>query len=96
MISKSIVNKVSSKLNLPPSIIEETYKAYWLFIKHTLESLPLKEDLTEEDFSLIRTSINIPSLGKFNCTYDRYCRIKDRYKKNTEGNEEANQDKTNV
>ena len=31
-------------------------------------------------FNALKTNINIPSLGKFNCTYNRYLGVKERFK----------------
>ena len=75
-----IVGKVSRELNLPKEVVDKTYKAYWLFIKNHIQSLPLKENLNEEDFAKLRTNFNIPSLGKLSCTYDRMLSMKKRYK----------------
>lgn len=75
-----IVGKVSRKLNLPKEVVDKTYKAYWLFIKNHIQSLPLKENINEEDFSKLRTNFSIPSLGKLSCTYDRMLGMKKRYK----------------
>ena len=75
-----IIDKVSRELNLPGEVIDKTYKAYWLFIKDHIQSLPLKDDLNEEDFAKLRTNFNIPSLGKLSCTYDRMLGMKKRYK----------------
>ena len=51
-----IVGKVSRELNLPKEVVDKTYKAYWLFIKNHIQSLPLKENLNEEDFAKLRTN----------------------------------------
>lgn len=75
-----IVGKVSEELGLPKEVVNKTYKAYWLFIKHHIQSLPLKENLNEGGFTELKTNFNIPSLGKLNCTYDRILGIKKRYK----------------
>lgn len=75
-----IVGKVSRELNLPREVVDKIYKAYWLFIKNHIQSLPLKENLNEEDFAKLRTNFNISSLGKLNCTYDRMLGMKKRYK----------------
>jgi hypothetical protein len=74
-----IINKVSEELDLPPDIVNKTYKAYWKFIKTNIQSLPLKDDISIEDFSKLRTNFNIPSLGKLVCTYDRMLGVKKRY-----------------
>lgn len=63
-------------MNLPVDVVEFAYKSYWKFIKKTIEELPLKEDLSEEEFAKLKTNFSIPSLGKLSCTYDRYCKIK--------------------
>ena len=80
MIYSDIIGKVSSELNLPAKLVDKTYKAFWLFINQSIQSLPLKENLNEEDFAKLRTNFNIPSLGKLTCTYDRMLGMKKRLK----------------
>ena len=75
-----IVGKVSEELGLPKEVVNKTYKAYWLFIKYHIQSLPLKENLNEEDFAKLRTNFNIPSLGKLCVTWDRLVGCKKRFK----------------
>ena len=77
---KDIYLDVSRILGIPPNVIEKVYKAYWLYIKTTIQALPLKEALTEEEFSKLRTNFNIPSLGKLSCTLDKYKGTKKRFK----------------
>lgn len=72
------IERLSQELNLPIDVIIKVYKAYWLYIRKTIESLPLKEDLKEEDFSKLRVNYNIPNLGKLTCTHDRYKRLKNK------------------
>ena len=76
---REIISKVSKELDLPEELVKGTYNNYWGFIRDTIEQLPLKEDLTQDEFSALRTSINIPSLGKINCTYERYIGMKNRF-----------------
>lgn len=75
----NIVDKVSKDLQLPYNIVDKTYKAFWLYIRNTIQELPLKEDLNEAEFSMLKPNFNIPSLGKLTCTYDRYKNIKNRF-----------------
>lgn len=78
-MKKDIVLSVSKDLGISPDVVEKVYKAYWLYIKTTIETLPLKEDLTEEEFSKLRTNFNIGSLGKLFVTYKHYVVIKKRF-----------------
>lgn len=74
-----IISKVSEDLNLPRELVENVYKAYWIFIRDTIEKLPLKTELTQDEYVNLRTNINIPSLGKLHCTYNRYIGIRNRF-----------------
>lgn len=75
-----IIDKVAKELNLPKEVIDRTYKAFWLFINQSIQSLPLKENLNEEDFNKLKTNFNIPSLGKLYVTWDRLMGCKKRFK----------------
>lgn len=74
-----IIGKVSEELNLPKEVVDKAYKSFWLFINQSIQSLPLKENLNEEDFAKLKTNYNIPSLGKLTCTYERMLGVKKRY-----------------
>ena len=74
------IDRLSRELNLPTDVVVKSYKAYWLFIRQTIEELPLKKDMDEETFSRLRTNFNIPNLGKLACTYERYIGIKKKHK----------------
>ncbi len=75
-----IIGKVSQEMGLPPEVVDTAYKSYWKFIKQTIQSLPLKDNISEEDFTKLRTNFNIPSLGKLTCTFDRMVGVKKRFK----------------
>ena len=75
-----IINKVSQEISIPPEVVDTAYKSYWKFIKQTVQSLPLKDDINEEEFAKLRTNFNIPSLGKMTCTFDRMMGVKKRFK----------------
>ena len=74
-----LVSVVSKELNIPIKVVDRAYKSYWEFIKTTIQALPLKENINEEEFSKLRTNFNIPSLGKLVCTYDRMVGVKKRF-----------------
>lgn len=77
---QKIINQLSEELSLPKEVIEKAYKAYWLFIKETIEKLPLKEDLSEEEFNKLKTNFNLPYLGKLSCTYSRWLGVREAAK----------------
>ena len=79
MTYEQIIESVANELQLPVDLVRKTYKAYWQFVRDTIEQLPLKDDISEEDFKKIKTNFNIPSLGKLYCTRDRYLRVKKRF-----------------
>ena len=76
----SAVTQISRELNLPSGVVDKAFKSYWRFIRDTIQKLPLKDDMSEEEFQQLRTNFNIPSLGKLSCSYDRVKRVKERYK----------------
>lgn len=78
-MKKNIILSVSKDLGISPDVVEKVYRAYWLYIKTTIEALPLKEDLTEEEFLKLRTNFNIGSLGKLFVTYKHYVGVKKRF-----------------
>ena len=78
-MNKDILNNVSRTLGISPDVIEKVYKAYWSYIKTTIEALPLKDNLNEEEFLKLRTNFNVPSLGKLYVTWNRFVGCKKRY-----------------
>ena len=79
-MKKEIILDVSRNLDISPDVVEKVYKTYWSFIKETIQALPLKDNLSEEEFSTLKTNFNVPSLGKLTCTLDKYTRVKKRFK----------------
>jgi hypothetical protein len=72
MTFDEIIQKVSEDTGLSKSLVEKTYRAYWKAVKEYIASLPLKEDLSDEEFLKLRPNVNIPSLGKLHVTLSRY------------------------
>jgi hypothetical protein len=68
----TVVKKTSQELDYPPELIDKIYRAYWLWIKEYIKQLPLKDNLSEEEFNKLKLNFNLPSLGKLYCTYDVY------------------------
>lgn len=76
---RDIIITVSKELNIPKEVVNRAYKSYWEFIRSTIKSLPLKDDLSEKEFEELRTNFNIPSLGKLVCTYDKILKLKRKF-----------------
>ena len=83
-----IVIAVSNKLGLSKELVNKTYRAYWKSVKEHTSSLPLKKDLSDEEFLKLQPNVNVPSLGKLCVTLDRYKAIKKSYKNNIKLKEE--------
>lgn len=79
MIYSEAIKQVSIELGLPPKVVKEAYESLWTFIRNNIKALPLKEDLSKEEFDKLRTNFNIPSIGKLSCTYDRMIGVKKRF-----------------
>lgn len=79
MTYPEIIKQVSKELSLPPQVVKEAYESFWTYIRSNIKVLPLKEDLSKEDFDKLRTNFNIPSIGKLSCTYDRMVGVKKRF-----------------
>ena len=76
-----IIKKVSDELQLPEELVSRTYDAYWKFIRESISSLPLKDNLSRESFDELKTNFNIPALGKLSCNYQRYTGVKKQFEK---------------
>nr|DAG90817.1 MAG TPA: Histone family protein DNA-binding protein, Burkholderia ambifaria, Histone family.85A [Crassvirales sp.] len=72
MIYSEAIKQVSTELGLPPKVVKEAYESYWTFIRNNIKALPLKEDLSKEEFDKLRTNFNVPSIGKMSVTWERY------------------------
>ena len=72
MIYSEAIKQVSIELGLPPQVVKEAYESYWAFIRNNIKALPLKEDLSKEEFDKLRTNFNKPSKGKMSVTWERY------------------------
>lgn len=79
MTYQEAVQQVAIELGLPYEVVKRAYESHWEFIRKSIQSLPLKEDLSEEEFKKLKTNFNIPSLGKLSCTYERYIGVRKHY-----------------
>lgn len=71
-----IIEQSSEELGIPFEVCKKAYQSVFRFIKEHIESLPLKDTLSEEEFNKLRTNFNIPSVGKLTCSWKRYQNVK--------------------
>ena len=79
MTYQDALKQVADDTGIPLEVVKRAYESYWLFIRETITDLPLKEELSEEEFGKLKTNFNIPSLGKLTCTYDRMQGVRKRF-----------------
>lgn len=76
----SIYKEASLITGIPKETVEKAYNSYWRAAREHLSLLPLKEDITEEEFNALQPSINISSIGKLYVTYERQRAMRGKYK----------------
>lgn len=88
------MEEVAEETGLSRRLVTTVYRAYWKAVRQHITSLPLKENLTDEEFSKLKPNVNIPSIGKLCVTLDRYHRVVrsyNKYESLLKENEENNQ-----
>ena len=73
------ISSIANDIGLSPVLVGRIYRAYWKAVREHIESLPLMDDLSDEEFMKLRPNVNIPSIGKLHVTLDRYHRMKKHY-----------------
>lgn len=73
-----MVGRVAMETGLPGQLVDKAYKSYWRVVRSHISSMPLDNDLSDEEFLALRPNVNIPSLGKFHVTLDRYRGVRRR------------------
>lgn len=66
---KTIENDLSKELDLTDEEILNAYKAYWRFIHDKAGSIDFQNIKSKDEFEKIKTSFNIPNLGKLYSTW---------------------------
>lgn len=84
MTYAEIISKVAESTGLSYKLVDRTYKAYWRAVREYVSSLPLTDDLTDEELVKVRPNVNVPSLGKLYVAPDRYRRLKFHFAKTRE------------
>lgn len=78
-IYEQAVAEVAENLSLPKRIVDRAYRSYWRAVRKHISSLPLKDNLTDEEFAQLQPNVNIPSIGKLYVTAEKYRWLKDRF-----------------
>lgn len=72
------IAEIAEKLNLPIDLVERVCLHQWTLIKEKIKELPFDKELTEEEFGKLRTSFNLPGLGKIHTTYRAYRAVRNK------------------
>lgn len=89
-VYERIINEVAESLSLPKKIVDRAYRSYWRVVREHISQLPLKEDLSDEEFTQLQPNVNIPSIGKLYVTQERYRLLKDKFEKIKQYRENSN------
>lgn len=68
---KKIIRLVAIETNQPEAKVEVIYRTYWKFIRDVFENLDFNSINTKEEFDKLKTSINLPSLGKIGIKWEK-------------------------
>jgi hypothetical protein len=76
---KKIYKETSEHFGLPVEVVKAAYESFYKFIRETIKEIPLKDsDINIKD---LKTSFNIPSIGKLYCNEKKLEKIKSKYDK---------------
>ena len=89
-VYKQAVSDVAEQLSLPKKLVNKIYRAYWRAVREHICTLPLKENLSEEEFAKLQPNVNIPSIGKLYVTQEKYRWLKDKFEKIKQYREDNN------
>lgn len=76
MSYEETISQVAKETGLPCELVKKTYKSFWRAVKEHIEALPLKDNLSDEEFLKLQPNVNIPSIGKLYVDLKRYKRVK--------------------
>lgn len=68
--------EIADKLNLPIDVVKIAYESFYSFIRDTIKNIPIKD--SKEDLDNIKTSFNIPSIGKLYLNKNKLEKIKNK------------------
>lgn len=89
-VYEQAVAEVAQSLGLPKRLVNKAYRSYWRVVREHISQLPLKDDLSDEEFAQLQPNVNIPSIGKLYVTQEKYRWLKDKFEKIKQYREENN------
>ena len=72
---KEKIKELALKYNLPVSVVEGIVNSPYDFIKAQSKKIHFKDNMSREDFDLMKKNFNIPSIGKLYASHYRYDQI---------------------
>lgn len=81
---KELYKETSEHLDLPIEVVKAAYESFYKFIRETIKEIPLKD--FDTDIKDLKTSFNIPSIGKLYCNEKKLEKIKNSYDKSCRKN----------
>ena len=79
MSYKSVVKEASVITGIDSKIIDRVYKLDWKFSRDKVSEYNLTDITDIEDFRKLRVNFNIPGLGKFGVSEERFLRVRKKY-----------------
>lgn len=86
-MKNNIYREIAEDLGLNESDVKDVFRLTCEFIRNKIESLPLMEDLTEEEFNKLKTTFVLPEIGKLGCDYNTYKSIRKYYLQKRKSND---------
>lgn len=72
-----IIDEVSVELGLDRRLVRAVGMSYFRFLRSCMSSLPIRSDMSKEEFDGLATNFVIPYFGRFFCNYRRVMKILD-------------------
>ena len=74
-------NVVARDLGVSATHVKDVYQGYWMAVRKYVSSVPLKENISEEEFNKLHPTVNIPSLGKLHVDLESVKNRKKEYER---------------
>lgn len=71
------INRLAYELGLTPKEVKSVYKGFWQFIRTKIGELPLSSINSLNELDGIKTSFNLPYLGKLVFSPSKWLKIKE-------------------